>query len=51
MPGPCLVVLGLAVCLSNCKAIEEVPLMGWCCQSLGPSVPACLGKPARFSQF
>lgn len=27
MPGPCLVVLGLAVCLTNCKAIEEVPVM------------------------
>lgn len=51
MLGPCLVVLGLSVFLTNCKAIEEVPLMGRRCQGLGPSVPACLGKPASSCQF
>lgn len=51
MLGFCLVGSGLAVCLTNCKAIEEVPLMGRCCQGLEPSVPACLGKPARSYQF
>lgn len=50
MPGPCLVVPGLAVCLT--KAIEEVvPLMGKCCQGLGPSLPACLGKLAKSYQY